>query len=1193
MTRAYAIDTLRSIRRTISRFISIVAIVALGSGLFVGLNSVSTDMIDSANDYYVNNNLMDLRLQSFIGLYEEDLNKVRLIEGVKSVQGMKFVDGFVQTPTTLDDGTEEYEGIVDIDGSELTVRVFGLDVNQAKAFQDGGIDDEGYINRLELVEGRYPENPNECVVTCSDLTTPEQFVIGSKIKVVGDGEEISYYLTSNEFEIVGIVISPYWISYERGATTAGSGKLGDFVYVPNEAFQPRIDYYSEAYITLTGTEDLVAYSDEYDEYVSEMQNTILLASEAIVAERAASLSVGLPARLISAKNQIDTAEKEINSQIAEARKTIDEYRVLEKNGQAQLEAAQKELDEKYAAAQAELQSGSTQYVAAVNEYNSKVTYVAEKRAEYNAKLTEYNTNKAKADTAKDSLDTANSELLSAKLKIEGTEALIGSTQSTLDTLKNNQSVSQEDLDLDAMAARLEETNPELAKILYSASNLTAQGMAADLVVETEALLEQYNSELVVAEETYERNKAEYDKKYAEWYQADQELKSAKIQLDEADAQLDVAETQLEQFKEQLQTSGFDLQFGSLKAQTEYTNAQTELTYKTMQLQNIQQIIAGAEKQLEEAEALANEKIGLVKTEYNKGVALLETINNGASWSVYDRGDSPGYTGYGEAAKNMQRLAYIFPTFFFIVSTLVCLTTMTRMVEEQRTQLGTMKALGYEDKTIVSKYLIYAISASTIGSVIGILAGFSGLPHAIFAAWGIMYEIPKLTVQLLPGYILLGAVISVGLTTLAAYLSCVKELKTPASILMRPKPPKDGKRVYLERFTAIWSKLNFTSKVTVRNLFRNKKRFAVTVIGIAGCTALMLSAFGLQNAIGTVITNQYGEDGVAQYDLQVVLKENSENYTPNSETVKSITTLPGIKSSMLGYLKVCEGYSDRSEKVMEVDVLVPQAPEMLKNFINLKNGKSDVPFTDDGAVITKKFAEKTKTDIGDTIKLSWTEGSKKVEYEVNVVGISENYTFHYVYLTPATYYRMTNTVPNYNYLFCSLEDGMTAESKTALENQIGDVKGVNGTVYTTVVIDNFNNIINVLSLVTLILIVAAITLAFVVLYNLNNININERIKELATLKVLGFYDDEVSAYIYRENVILTFFGIIIGLFAGIFLNIAVVGVVDIDTVTFSTTLKWWSFVLAALCTVVFAIIVNSMMHFKLKKISMVESLKSVE
>ncbi len=1189
MTKAYATDTVRSIKKTFSRFVSIVVIVALGCGLFVGLNSVSKDMKDTADSYYKKNNLMDLRLQSFIGLYEEDLNKIRLIEGVESVQGMKFVDGYVQTPTADEAG---YEGIVDIDGSELTIRVFGFDVNKSVAFENGE-NDLSYINRLKLVEGRYPQNANECVVTCSALSTPEQFVIGNKIKVVGDNEEISYYLKNNEFEIVGVVLSPYWVSYERGATTAGSGKLGDFVYVSNEVFQPRINYYSEAYVTLKGADDLVAYTEEYSEFVQNMQETILLASDSIVKERAASLGVGLSGKLIKAKNEIALAEKDIDLQLQDARDTINEYRELEKTGEAQLAAAQKELDEKYAAAQAEINSGSSQYVSAVNEYNEKITLVSTKRSEHTAKTNEYNANKAKADGAKDMLDSANSELLAAKLEIETTKALVDSTQSTLNSIKDNQNVSQEDLDLDAMAERLEQTNPELAKILKSASNLTAQGMASDAIIETEALLDQYNSELVVAEENYEKGKAQYDEKYAEWYDADQQLKAAKAQLDNAEAQLTSAETQLQQFKDQIQSSGFDLQFGSLKAQTEYSNAQTQLTYKSMKLQNIQQILTDAEEKLEKAEAEADAKIGIVKTEYQKGISLLESINNGPYWSVYERDDSPGYTGYGEAADNMQKLAYIFPTFFFIVSTLVCLTTMSRLVEEQRTQLGMMKALGYEDKIISYKYIIYALSASIIGTVIGILAGFSGLPFAIFSAWGIMYEIPDLKLQLIPLYIILGSVISVGLTTLAAYISCKKELRTPASILMRPKPPKDGKRVYLEKFPSVWSRLNFTSKVTVRNLFRNKNRFAVTVIGIAGCTALMLSGFGLRNAIGTFITSQYGEDGVAQYDLQVVLKETGEAYTPSSKTVTEITGIDGIESSMLTFLKVCEGRGTENDEVLEVDVLVPQSPELLKNFINLKDGNDDVPFTDEGAVITQKFADKTKTEIGDTITLSWTEGNRRVEYSVNVVGIAENYTFHYVYVTPATYYRMTNTVPEYNYLFCSIRDGMSVDEKAALETQIGDIKGVNGTVYTTVVIDNFNNIISVLNLVTLVFIIAAVALAVVVLYNLNNININERIKELATLKVLGFYDDEVSAYIYRENVILTFFGIIIGLIMGIFLNIAVVSVVDIDTVTFSTKLEWWGFALAAFCTVFFAVIVNLMMHKKLKKISMVESLKSVE
>ena len=264
MSKAYVTDSLRSIKKSISRFISIIVIVTMGCSFFCGLNAVGPDMLNTAKEYYDKYNLMDLRLQSYLGLYEEDLESVRQIEGVKAVQGAKFVDGYVQTLS--EEG--KYEGIVDIDGSELTIRVLGVDLGMAVDFQNG-IDNPNYINRLKLVEGRYAEADNECVVTCSGLTTPEQFKIGSTIKVVGDDEEITYSLKHNEFTIVGIVQTPYWVSYERGVTTAGSGKLGDFVYVSNSAFTDKINYYSEAYITLDGADEFEPYTDEYDEFVGK------------------------------------------------------------------------------------------------------------------------------------------------------------------------------------------------------------------------------------------------------------------------------------------------------------------------------------------------------------------------------------------------------------------------------------------------------------------------------------------------------------------------------------------------------------------------------------------------------------------------------------------------------------------------------------------------------------------------------------------------------------------------------------------------------------------------------------------------------------------------------------------------------------------------------------------------------------
>ena len=1189
MTKAYVTDSFRSIKRSFSRFVSIIAIVAMGSGLFCGLNAVGPDMKETANRYYSEYNLMDIRLQSYIGLYEEDLEQIRNIEGVEAVQGIKFVDGYVQTYSKEN---EEYEGIVDIDGSELTVRVMGVDLDKAIEFYDG-IDDPGYINRLKLVEGRYPEADNECVITCSDLTTPEQFKMGETIKVIGDGEEITYSLKNNTFTVVGIVQTPYWVSYERGVTTAGSGKLGDFVYVNNDAFTDKINYYSEAYVTLEGADAYEAYTDEYDEFVDGMRQKIAEASEPIAAARRAQLKVGLKQKLANARTQIEQAEATIGTKLEEGKAQLEELYELERDGEQMLEEAQKTLDEEYAKAQSQLDSGNTQYVAAVNEYNEKYTTVSNKKVELANKKAEYNAKRMEADSAKEQLDDAKSQLSLAEAEIKVTESLITSTQSTLETLEANQNVSQEDLHLDQIADRLEETNPELAQILLSASNLTAQGMAADAIVEVEQLLDQYQTELAVAKQQKDAGQKEYDAKKAEYDAADAQLNSAKKQLDDAEAQLAEAERQLEEYKNQIEASGDKLQYGSIEAQTKYMAAQAELALRSTQYQNIQATIEKAEKTYNEASEEINAKIGSAKTEYEKGQNLLQNIEDSVGWSVYTRHDSPGYTGYGQAADNMVRLAYIFPTFFFIVSTLVCLTTMTRMVEEERTQLGTLKALGYSNKMISGKYLLYSAVASFIGVVLGTVVFTFVIPLAICGAWGIMYEMPETVIQFIPIYIILGVIIAIGSTVLAAYLACRKELSAVPAVLMRPKPPKAGKRVFLENISSIWSRLSFTTKVTVRNLFRNKKRFAVTVIGIAGCTALIVAAFGLRDAIGGVIDNQYGtENGVARYDLQVVFKDGQVDYE-NSQLVSDVNALDGIESSMLGYLKVCTGYSDRSEKSMEIDILVPETPSVFQEFIDLKLNNKDVPLTDEGAVITTKLAKKTNTDIGDTLKVYWTEGSKTYEYEVVVTGIVDNYTFHYVYMTPYYFSNLIGDPITYNYLFCKVDDTFTTEQRAYLEKTVNEIRGVNGSVFTTVVIDNFNNIVNTLNLVILVFILAAMSLAFVVLYNLNNINVNERIRELATLKVLGFYNGEVSAYIYRENIFLTVIGIALGLVLGIPLNVAVVGVVDIDQLTFNTTLKPASFLIAIVMTGVFAIIVNILMHFKLKKISMVESLKSVE
>ncbi len=1198
MNKAYLTDSLRSIRDTFTRFVSIIAIVTLGCSIFCGFNAVYPDMVGTADAYYKQYNLMDLRLQSFLGLYDADLDAIRAIEGVKAVQGERFVDGFVQMPTGEGD---KYEGIVDIDGSELTLRVMGLDLNKAVAFQNGE-NDPNYINRLQLIEGRYPEQITECVVTCSDLTTPDQFKIGNTIRIAGDGEEMSYYLKNTDFTIVGIVKTPYWVSYERGTTTAGSGKLGDYIYVKDSpedsVFSAKMSYYSEVYVTLDDADEYGAYSKAYDEYVSRMQKKIVSAVEPLAAASRNRLNIGLEDRINAAKPQIAQAEGTVNARLDEGKSQLDQLYEMEKSGADELERIQKEVDEKYDAAQADIQAGSDQYVAAVEEYNQKQLAVSTGQAELEQKKLQYNQKRTEADLAKEQLDKAETKIAIATAEINATTALIASTETTLNTLKSRQDVSQSDLDLDGMAQRLEQTNPDLAKTLRSASNLTAQGMAADAIVEVNTLLDKYKSDLVVATEQRDAGQQEWNARNEEYQAANDKLIAVKAELDAAESQLNRAQKELDSYKEQIEAGGNRIQYNSLQAQTEYTIAQVKLAQQMTKLQNIKAIIAQAEETYAKTKAEVNASLGLAKTEYNRAQRLLKNIQAGAGWSVYTRHDSPGYSGYGEAAENMRRISYFFPVFFFLVSTLICLTTMTRMVEEERIQLGTLKALGYTNRMISSKYTTYAVLASSAGAVFGIIIGFIALPLAITSAWNIMYEMPDITVTFYPTYIILGILISVVTTVFATRIACRKDFASVPAVLMRPKSPKDGKRVWLERITPVWKRLSFTGKVTMRNLFRNKRRFVVTVLGIAGCTALLLTSFGLRNAIGSVIADQYGENGIDEFDLQVVIDEpqiSSDDSVPVREVESlEISGKPAIKSAMLAYLKVCTGSSSRSQKDLEVDILVPEKPQIIRDFINIRADGKDVPFTDDGAVITRKLSEKTKTGVGDYLTLTWTEGSTEHTYDVKVLGVADNYTFHYVYMTPYCYHQMTHGVaPTYNYLFCNTNPDLDSDEKAELEKAVNNVSGINGTVYTSVIVDSFSNIVRALNIIIYILIAAAMALAVVVLYNLNNININERVKELATLKVLGFYDTEVSSYIYRENIILTFFGVVLGLLAGVPFDMLVIRVIDIDALTFKTDIGWLGFVLACAVTLFFALVVNIKMHFNLKKISMVESLKSVE
>ena len=542
--------------------------------------------------------------------------------------------------------------------------------------------------------------------------------------------------------------------------------------------------------------------------------------------------------------------------------------------------------------------------------------------------------------------------------------------------------------------------------------------------------------------------------------------------------------------------------------------------------------------------------------------------------------------YGASANKIGDIANVFPVFFFLVAALVCLTTMTRMVDEQRGNIGTLKALGYSKLSISSKYIVYAAVASTLGALVGLAIGVVLFPTVIFYAWGIMYTVPKVKLLLDLPLSIISILVAVSVTTLAAVLACYKELIETPSLLMRPKAPKEGKRIFLERISFIWKRMNFTEKVTARNIFRYKKRFFMTVIGISGCTALLLAGFGIKDSISTIASKQFGE--IIKYDSQVSIdkdstlteKEDLFDKYKNDSRVEDISEMSTFNS------KAIDDGEDKSVKL-----IVPKNISEFKDFISLRERSSqkEIQLDNSGVVITEKLSKSLGVKKGDKITIENEDGDRK---EVEVSAISEMYVDHYVFMSPE-YYKSTFGVTNeINALALKLNDTST-KVEEVLGTELMDNDIVKSVSFYSGLVNNFDNMISSLNIVVIVLIVSAGALAFVVLYNLTNVNVSERLREIATIKVLGFYDNEVSAYVYRENLVLTAIGSIVGLALGTILHRFIMITVEFDAMMFGRNINILSYLIAVVITMGFAILVNLVMYKKLKKIPMVESLKSVE
>lgn len=745
--------------------------------------------------------------------------------------------------------------------------------------------------------------------------------------------------------------------------------------------------------------------------------------------------------------------------------------------------------------------------------------------------------------------------------------------------------------------KVEELSEKRCQVRYDEVTGEAQEKIDDAKQELADGRKESDEKLADAEKTLTDGEEELEQGKKDLEDGKKQLSEARTQLDEQKTALDEQEEQLKTAEAQFEGSTPEIEAGKTKiaeAREQLSEGEKELETKESELAKAEETIkenetklADGRKDYEEAKKEAEDKIAEGEDKIAEAEADLAALEFPA-WTVPDRNDMTDYSGYADNANQMKSLGAVFPVLFFLVAALISLTTMTRMVEEERTQIGTLKALGYSKSSIAGKYVFYALLATVGGSVLGVLAGEKIFPYVIIDAYRIMYQhMDGMVLDYQLDHALVASLVALFCTMAGTLSACGKELASTPAVLMRPPAPKEGKRVFLERIGFIWKHLSFSWKSTVRNLFRYKKRLFMTVFGIGGCMALLLVGFGLRDSIMDVVLLQYGE--IQLYDGMLVLNEDASDAEVEA-LKKDLSSRSDVEESMDVYMKKHAAKGENG--TCEVYLMMPEKLENFSDFIHTRNRITKEAYTlgDEGIILAEKTAKMLGVKNGGSITVESTEGK---EMEVPVAEICENYMQNFAYISPGLYEKLFGSVPEANNI---LFKGTDSSDEAAIEKTGQELlknKAALSVTYIGTLAERLNSMLGSLDVVIVVLIISAGMLAFVVLYNLNNININERKRELATLKVLGFFDGEVSSYVFRENVLLTVFGCILGVVLGSALHRYVITTVEIESYMFGRIIKIPSYLLAIALTFGFSFLVNLLMHFKLKKIDMVESLKSVE
>ncbi len=1185
MNKAYRKDIVRSVKNGWKRFLSILIITALGVAMLTGLYAACLDMYYSADKFYDKQRLFDIRILSTLGLTEADVDALSRIDGIEAAEG-----GFNEIVHTEVDGARKSADIIVIS-------------------QKG-------LNSPYLLDGRLPEKETEIAVTKKYLEESGKS-IGDTLSMEEDNQEESTDESKSSskedskdnskeedepsflhtaFQITGVVMNPMEIQSNGLASVFRSSESNDYTFFVTDTAVSS-DIFTAVYLTLSGTQGMNSYSKEYEARVQTVINHIesnikkqreQARYDSILTEARTKLEDAKSTmeeefadadqefsdawdEINDGKQKLSEGENTLNNEEQDAKKKISEARLELKKAKQQLANSEKQLtegEEQLAQGEADLQKN------------------AQKLAEGRKQLAE------EKQEAGEQLDAADQQLEEAQTQLEEARTQL---EPGIAQLKNTLGSAWPEKEWSALvnaAAALAATGAEDKAIAEATAGEAGQLTAA--IIQQNTQIPQIDSlAQSCVEAAYGLGKVNGGQQALDAQKStfEEQKKAALQKLADAEAELDKGEAQLEAGRQEIKSKKGELKAGKEEladGKTELAEGEDKLDKEEadagVKITDARKEITDKKKELEDGEAeliqkeqdYAEEKEDAIR-ELEDGYTELNDIDM-AQWYVQDRTSLESYSSLKSDLSSIEAVGRVFPVIFLLVAVLMSLTTMTRMVEEERGLIGTYKGLGFGNSSVYHKYLLFALLACLLGGVLGDLFGFIFMPKFVAVVLEELYSLPQYYLRFDIPYGVGGVMLFTAAIVGATALACRSELTHMPAILMRPKAPRAGSRVLLERITILWKHLKFLNKVTARNLFRYKKRLFMTIGGIVGCTALILCGFAIRDSITDLEPKQY--DNIYRYDLMAVFQEKD-----TEDIVRQLSADSNIKD----YLKLridSMKIMNTGSKAEKVQLMVIPDGEAIDGYIHIKNTEGALlPLTDSGIYITQNAAQILGVKSGDTVLL---QDMELVQCETVVADVVQNYLGNNVYMTQRLYEALFGTYSN-NGVLAHLSD--TCEDQAAYAEALLDNASVVSAVSTAAVRESYG--FDLINAVILLIIIMAGGLAFVVLFTLSNTNISERARELATIKVLGFYDKEVHLYVNKETLILTAVGILAGLPVGRFLSELLTIALKMPSIYFAVYIDPVSYLTSAVITFCFAVTVNWITNRMLDRIDMVEALKSVE